>query len=44
MGVAAQVSQEMGVKLGHVVGYSICFEGCTLEKTILKYITRGMLL
>ncbi|XP_029129068.1 pre-mRNA-splicing factor ATP-dependent RNA helicase DEAH1 isoform X2 [Cajanus cajan] len=38
MSVAARVSQEMGVKLGHEVGYSIRFELCTSEKTILKYI------
>ncbi|KAL5159153.1 Pre-mRNA-splicing factor ATP-dependent RNA helicase DEAH1 [Glycine soja] len=44
MSVAAQVSQEMGVKLGHEVGYSIRFEDCTSEKTILKYMTNGMLL
>jgi pre-mRNA-splicing factor ATP-dependent RNA helicase DHX16 len=42
--VAARVSQEMGVKLGHEVGYSIRFEDCTSEKTILKYMTDGMLL
>ncbi|CAJ1952547.1 unnamed protein product [Sphenostylis stenocarpa] len=44
MSVAARVSQEMGVKLGHEVGYSIRFEDCTSEKTILKYMTDGMLL
>ena len=44
MGVAAQVSQEMGVKLGHHIGYSIRFEDCTSEKTIMKYMTDGMLL
>ena len=38
MGVAAQVSQEMGVKLGHHIGYSIRFEDCTSKKTIMKYI------
>ncbi|XP_058779387.1 pre-mRNA-splicing factor ATP-dependent RNA helicase DEAH1-like isoform X2 [Vicia villosa] len=42
--VAARVSQEMGVKLGHEVGYSIRFEDCTSKKTILKYMTDGMLL
>ncbi|KAL2971452.1 hypothetical protein AAZX31_15G197300 [Glycine max] len=42
MSVAAQVSQEMGVKLGHEVGYSIRFEDCTSEKTILKYMTNGI--
>ncbi|KAG6520718.1 hypothetical protein ZIOFF_017778 [Zingiber officinale] len=44
MSVAARVSQEMGVKLGHEVGYSIRFEDCSSEKTILKYMTDGMLL
>ncbi|KAL5081235.1 hypothetical protein RYX36_009656 [Vicia faba] len=42
--VAARVSQEMGVKLGQEVGYSIRFEDCTSKKTILKYMTDGMLL
>ncbi|KAF8365082.1 hypothetical protein HHK36_032913 [Tetracentron sinense] len=44
LSVAARVSQEMGVKLGHEVGYSIRFEDCTSEKTVLKYMTDGMLL
>ncbi|XP_016552442.1 pre-mRNA-splicing factor ATP-dependent RNA helicase DEAH1-like [Capsicum annuum] len=44
MRVAARVSNEMGSKLGHEVGYSIRFEDCTCEKTILKYMTDGMLL
>ncbi|KAL6224126.1 hypothetical protein ACLB2K_002982 [Fragaria x ananassa] len=44
MSVAARVSQEMGVKLGHEVGYSIRFEDCTSEKTVLKYMIDGMLL
>ncbi|KAF9624129.1 hypothetical protein IFM89_008067 [Coptis chinensis] len=44
MSVSARVSQEMGVKLGHEVGYSIRFEDCTSEKTVLKYMTDGMLL
>ncbi|KAL6563357.1 Pre-mRNA-splicing factor ATP-dependent RNA helicase DEAH1 [Orobanche hederae] len=44
MSIAARVSQEMGVKLGHEVGYSIRFEDCTSEKTLLKYMTDGMLL
>ncbi|KAJ0443294.1 putative RNA helicase [Helianthus annuus] len=34
----------MGVKLGHEVGYSIRFEDCTSDKTVLKYMTDGMLL
>ena len=44
MSVASRVSQEMGTKLGHEVGYSIRFEDCTSEKTIIKYMTDGMLL
>ncbi|KAK7156706.1 hypothetical protein R3I94_006673 [Phoxinus phoxinus] len=44
MSVAARVAQEMNVKLGNEVGYSIRFEDCTSERTILKYMTDGMLL
>ncbi|KAL1810558.1 hypothetical protein ACET3Z_027548 [Daucus carota] len=44
MSVAARASQEMGVKLGHEVGYAIRFEDCTSEKTVIKYMTDGMLL
>ncbi|KAL2192078.1 P-loop containing nucleoside triphosphate hydrolase protein [Thermothelomyces heterothallicus CBS 203.75] len=44
MSVAARVADEMGVRIGHEVGYSIRFEDCTNEKTILKYMTDGMLL
>uniref|UniRef100_A0A673NIY1 RNA helicase n=1 Tax=Sinocyclocheilus rhinocerous TaxID=307959 RepID=A0A673NIY1_9TELE len=44
MSVAARVAQEMSVKLGNEVGYSIRFEDCTSERTILKYMTDGMLL
>nr|DBA20571.1 TPA: hypothetical protein GDO54_017333 [Pyxicephalus adspersus] len=44
MSVAARVSQEMSVKLGNEVGYSIRFEDCTSERTVLKYMTDGMLL
>jgi pre-mRNA-splicing factor ATP-dependent RNA helicase DHX16 len=44
MSVAARVSQEMGCKLGQEVGYSIRFEDCTSESTIIKYMTDGMLL
>ena len=34
----------MNVKLGHEVGYSIRFENCTSRKTIIQYMTDGMLL
>ncbi|KAF4745931.1 putative pre-mRNA-splicing factor ATP-dependent RNA helicase dhx16, partial [Perkinsus olseni] len=44
MSVAARVSDEMGVKLGHEVGYSIRFEDKTSDSTIIKYMTDGMLL
>ena len=44
MSVAARVSEEMGTPLGKEVGYSIRFEDCTTEKTIIKYMTDGMLL
>lgn len=44
MSVSKRVADEMGVKLGHEVGYSIRFEDCTSEKTVLKYMTDGMLL
>ncbi|KAL8294865.1 hypothetical protein RB597_008305 [Gaeumannomyces tritici] len=44
MSVAARVADEMGVKLGNEVGYSIRFEDKTNEKTIMKYMTDGMLL
>ncbi|CCJ29373.1 unnamed protein product [Pneumocystis jirovecii] len=44
MSVAARVAEEMGVKIGNEVGYSIRFEDCTSDKTIIKYMTDGMLL
>ncbi|KAK5059780.1 DEAH-box ATP-dependent RNA helicase prp43 [Exophiala bonariae] len=44
MSVAERVAQEMDVKLGEEVGYSIRFEDMTSQKTILKYMTDGMLL
>lgn len=44
MSVAARVAQEMNVKLGHEVGYSIRFEDCTNDSTVIKYMTDGMLL
>ncbi|RNA26374.1 pre-mRNA-splicing factor ATP-dependent RNA helicase DHX16 [Brachionus plicatilis] len=44
MSVAARVAQEMGVKLGTDVGYSIRFEDCTSDRTVIKYMTDGMLL
>ncbi|XP_028392576.1 pre-mRNA-splicing factor ATP-dependent RNA helicase DHX16-like [Dendronephthya gigantea] len=44
MSVAARVSEEIGTKLGNEVGYSIRFEDCCSERTIIKYMTDGMLL
>lgn len=44
MSVAARVAEEMDTKVGYQVGYSIRFEDCTSEKTVLKYMTDGMLL
>jgi len=42
--VAKRVSEEMDVKLGDQVGYSVRFDECSSESTILKYLTDGMLL
>ncbi|KAJ1326544.1 pre-mRNA-splicing factor ATP-dependent RNA helicase DHX16 [Microdochium nivale] len=44
MSVAARVAEEMGVKLGNEVGFSIRFENNTSDKTVLQYMTDGMLL
>ncbi|CCF49481.1 hypothetical protein NDA11_004206 [Ustilago hordei] len=44
MSVAARVAEEMGVRLGRECGYSIRFEDCTSEDTVIKYMTDGMLL
>ena len=44
MSVAQRVANEMDVQLGEEVGYSIRFEDVTSSKTILKYMTDGMLL
>ena len=44
MSVAARVADEMGVKLGAEVGYTIRFEDCSSERTVIKYLTDGMLL
>lgn len=42
--VATRVADEMSVILGNEVGFSIRFEDKTSEKTVLKYMTDGMLL
>lgn len=44
MSVAKRVADELDVKLGEEVGYSIRFEDVTGPKTVLKYMTDGMLL
>ncbi|GLE00514.1 hypothetical protein PINS_up009271 [Pythium insidiosum] len=44
MSVAARVSDEMGVTLGEEVGYAIRFEDLTSDKTLVKYMTEGVLL
>ncbi|PLB42093.1 DEAH-box ATP-dependent RNA helicase PRP43 [Aspergillus candidus] len=44
MSVAQRVAAEMDVRLGEEVGYSIRFEDKTGPKTLLKYMTDGMLL
>lgn len=42
--VAARVAEEMHVRLGQEVGYSIRFEDETSERTVVKYLTDGTLL
>ena len=44
MSVSKRVSEEMDVELGEEVGYTIRFEDVTGPKTVLKYMTDGMLL
>ncbi len=44
MSVARRVSEELDVILGEEVGYSIRFEDCFSNKTLIKYMTDGMLL
>ncbi|KAK9383544.1 Pre-mRNA-splicing factor ATP-dependent RNA helicase [Kockiozyma suomiensis] len=44
MSVASRVADEMGVKVGSKVGYSIRFEDCTSSDTVIKYMTDGVLL
>jgi pre-mRNA-splicing factor ATP-dependent RNA helicase DHX16 len=43
MSVAARVATEMNVRLGQEVGVLIRFENCTSPKTIIQYMTDGML-
>ncbi|KAL3096472.1 hypothetical protein niasHT_029831 [Heterodera trifolii] len=44
MSVAKRVADELDVTLGEEVGYSIRFENCSNDQTVLKYCTDGMLL
>ncbi|KAJ1655478.1 DEAH-box ATP-dependent RNA helicase prp43 [Dispira simplex] len=44
MSVAQRVADELDVELGGEVGYSIRFEDCTSDSTVLKYMTDGMIL
>lgn len=44
MSVATRVAKEMGVKLGHEVGFVVKYEDCTSNRTVIKYMTHGMLL
>ncbi|GJN87522.1 hypothetical protein Rhopal_000473-T1 [Rhodotorula paludigena] len=44
MSVAQRVSEEMECELGAEVGYSIRFEDCTSDKTVIKYMTDGVML
>lgn len=44
MSVAARVADEMGCRLGGEVGYTIRFEDKSSDKTVIKYMTDGMLL
>jgi pre-mRNA-splicing factor ATP-dependent RNA helicase DHX16 len=44
MSVASRVAHEMNIKVGNEVGYSIRFEDNTSDKTIIKYMTDGVLL
>ena len=42
--VAKRVAEEVGTHLGNLVGYTIRFEDCSSDETIIKYMTDGMLL
>ncbi|KAF8116630.1 hypothetical protein N665_0015s0007 [Sinapis alba] len=44
MSVSRRVADEMDVTIGEEVGYIIRFEDCTGPRTMLKYLTDGMLL
>ena len=44
MSVSKRVAEEYGCLLGQEIGYTIRFEDCTSENTIIKYMTDGFLL
>ncbi|XP_040565919.1 ATP-dependent RNA helicase DHX8 [Lepeophtheirus salmonis] len=44
MSVSKRVAEEFGCLLGQEVGYTIRFEDCTSNETVIKYMTDGMLL
>ena len=44
MSGAKRVRYKMGIKLGDEVGYSIRFEDCTPDNTVVKYMTECVLL
>ena len=41
--VAARVAEEVGCRVGELVGYSIRFEDITSPVTVIKYMTDGLL-
>lgn len=44
LNLATRVAQEHGCNVGTEVGYSVRFDNCTSKRTVLKYLTDGMLL
>eukprot|EP00938_MAST-03A_sp_MAST-3A-sp1_P003809 g3809.t1 len=44
LSVAKRVAEEFGCRLGQEVGYSIRFDDCTSQDTVIKYMTDGMLM
>jgi len=44
MSVAKRVAEEVGVRLGEEVGYSIRFDDMTSPSTVIKFMTDGMLM
>lgn len=44
MSIAKRVAEEVGTELGNLVGYSVRFDTKAGYKTVIKYVTDGMLL